>query len=657
MTLTHVLRPIDLGGVTVRNRVVRTAHGTRLAYHSFEDLFEFHAERARGGVGLTILEIMSVHPTSYGSLRAWDETQAAGYGRMVEALRPLGMTLFQQLWHGGHHARPQDGSPPWSASDVASPFSNAVPVAMTKGMIDEIVAGFALSARWCEERGLDGVEVHGCHGYLIQQFLSANTNRRTDEYGGSFENRARFLVEIMKAVRSEVSRGFPVGLRLGPDEAAGGVEIEESRALIAMLESQGLVDFVDVSIGSYQNFDRILAGMYEPAGYELPRAVPVAGAASVPTIVTGRIRTLEEADQIIRRGDADLVGMTRAHIADPHIVRKTIEGHPERVRPCIGCNQGCLAGLFGPDVRIGCTVNPTAGHERTISEERLGPAAQPKKVLVIGGGPAGMEAARIAAARGHRVVLAEARPRLGGAVNLAAQTRSRAGIRDITVWQESELYRLGVEVRLSTYMEADDVLAEGADAVIVATGSTPRMDGIQAMNPGEPTVGMDQPHVLSSFDLIEQGSDRINGRSVLVADDTGHYEGIAVSEYLLDRGCAVTFVSRHISFAPLLETSAVNEPLLRRLSSAGIAIHLRSRVISIGKDTATIGPTYLPASSNQVSQVDADFVVVVSLNRGNAELYHSLAPHHPDIRIIGDALSPRFLPTAMREGWMAGSTV
>lgn len=653
----RVLSPIAIGAVPIRNRVVRTAHGTRLAYHSFDDLFEFHAPRARGGVGLTILELMSVHRTSPNSLRAWNAVQLDDYARMVDRLKPLGMKLFQQLWHGGQHTRTGDGSPSWSASDTVSPFINAVSVAMTQAMIDEIVDSFARAARLCAERGVDGVEVHGCHGYLIQQFLSPNTNRRGDAYGGSFENRARFLVEIIRAVRAETPAGFPVGVRLGPDEAAGGVGIDESRKLVALLEGQGLIDFVNVSIGSYQNFDRILAGMYEPAGYELPRTVPVAKAASVPTIVTGRIRTLEEAEQIIRRGDADMVGMTRAHIADPFIVRKTLEGRTDQVRPCIGCNQGCLAGLFGPEVRVGCTVNPTAGRERTISEERIGTVERPRKVLVIGGGPAGMEAARLAAMRGHRVILAEARSRLGGAVNLAAASNSRAGIRDIIVWQEAELYRLGVDVRLSTYVEAEDVAAENADAVIVATGSTPRMDGIQAMNPGEPIEGIEQSHVLSSDELIEDGSHRIDGKAVLVSDDTGHYEGIAVSEYLISRSCHVTYVSRHISFAPLLETSAVNEPLLRRLSSAGMEIHLRSRVISIGRNQATIGPTYLPAGANQERRVDIDFAVLVSPNRGNSEIFNALEGQHPDVRIIGDALAPRFLPTAIREGWLAGNAV
>lgn len=653
----RVLSPITIGSVTIRNRVVRTAHGTRLAYHSFDDLFEFHASRARGGVGLTILELMSVHRTSPNSLKAWDITQLDDYARMVDRLKPFGMKLFQQLWHGGQHTRTEDGSPSWSASDAVSPFINAVPVAMTQAMIDEIVGGFARAARRCAERGIDGVEVHGCHGYLVQQFLSRNTNKRCDAYGGSFENRSRFLVEIMQAIRAETPSGFPVGVRLGPDETVGGVCIDESRDLIALLQRLRLVDFVNVSIGSYQNFDRILAGMHEPAGYELPRAVPVARAASVPTIVTGRIRTLEEADQIIRQGDAEMVGMTRAHIADPFIVRKTMEGRGDEVRPCIGCNQGCLAGLLGPEVRVGCTVNPTAGRERTISEERIDVAERRRKVLVIGGGPAGMEAARLAAMRGHRVILAEARPRLGGAVNLAAATKSRAGIRDITLWQEAELYRLGVDVRPSTYVEAEDVIAESADAVIVATGSTPRMDGIQAMNPGEPTEGIEQPHVLSSVELIEGGSHGIDGKAVLVSDDTGHYEAIAVSEYLTNRGCHVTYISRHISFAPLLETSAVNEPLLRRLSSAGVEIHLRSRLISIGRDKATIGPTYLPANSNQARQVNADFVVLVSPNHGNSEIFHALEGKHPDVRIIGDALAPRFMPSAIREGWLAGSAV
>lgn len=657
MTFTHVLRPIRIGDVEVRNRVVRTAHGTRLAAHSFEDFYEYHAARARGGVGLSIFEIMSVHPSSPGSLKAWDAGRSDGYRHMVDRLLPLGMTLFQQLWHGGHHASPSGGLPPWSASDIASPFSNVVPVAMTKAMIDEIVASFASSAQKCLQWGMQGIEIHGCHGYLVQQFLSPNTNRRQDDYGGSLENRARFLVEILKAVRSEMPKGFPVGVRLGPDEAAGGVDVGESRALVAMLEAQGLVDFVDVSIGSYQKFDEVLAGMHRPSGYELASAAPVSRAASVPTIVTGRIRTLEEADQIIRQGDADMVGMTRAHIADPNIVRKTMEGHGDRVRPCIGCNQGCLAGLFSPENRIGCTVNPTAGRESSIPEDNIAAADKPKRILVIGGGPAGMEAARMAALRGHAVTLVEARPMLGGSVNLAAASPSRSGIRDITDWQERELYRLGVDIRLSSYMETDEALAEQADTIVVATGSTPRMDGVQAMNPGEPIRGVEQENVLSSMVLIEEIGDRIDGSRVLVSDDTGHYEGIAVCDYLLARGCTVHFVSRHISFAPLVETTAVNEPLLRKLSASGMAVHLRSRVISIGRGSVEVGPTYLPTDSNQVRQVDADHVVLISPNRGNSDIYHELSRRHGDVRIVGDALAPRFLPTAMREGWLAGVAV
>ncbi len=257
MSLTHVLTPIKVGPVELRNRVVRPAHGTRLAYHSFDDLAEYHALRAEGGVGLSILEIMGVHPTTPLSVNAYNPAHAEGYRRMMGRLKPQGMKVFQQLWHGGHHTMPADGSPPWSASDEPGPVIGVVPVAMTKMMIDEIVGAFADAARKCEEWGLDGVEVHAAHGYLLHQFFSPNTNKREDDYGGSFENRARFTMEVLAAIRASVSKSMAVCVRIAPDDTEAGAGIEDNARLLDMMQSAGLIDLIDVSFGNKQTYPKM----------------------------------------------------------------------------------------------------------------------------------------------------------------------------------------------------------------------------------------------------------------------------------------------------------------------------------------------------------------------------------------------------------------
>jgi NADPH-dependent 2,4-dienoyl-CoA reductase/sulfur reductase-like enzyme len=309
---------------------------------------------------------------------------------------------------------------------------------------------------------------------------------------------------------------------------------------------------------------------------------------------------------------------------------------------------------------MGCTVNAGAGWERTSGDHMLKPVQQAKRVLVIGGGPAGMEASRVAATRGHRVTLVEAEPALGGRVKLACRAPTRATMRDAIVWLEQEVYRLGVDVRLSTYMEAGDAAAENADEVIVATGSTPRRDGIHVTNPGEPVQGLDQPQVLTSWDVF-QDERRIAGTSALVVDDTGHFEAVAVAETLQARGMSVNFVTRHISFAPLVEMAAMCEPALARLCArGGFVLHTRARLVSIGKGTAVIAPTFLKlatASPGQLVTVPADTVVLVSANHANRGIYDDLKARGASVRVAGDANSPRFLNVAIREGHLAGAAV
>ena len=470
MAFEHVLAPIEIAGCRIRNRVARTAHVTGLARGGIGEAFvAFHEARARGEVGLTILEISSVHPSSPADLAGYDDRILEGYARLLPRVRALGMRVFQQLWHGGHHTPPQDGGPPWSASEVPSAVLGLVPHAMSRGEIDEVVRGFAAAARRCRDAGVDGVELHFAHGYLVGQFLSPLTNRRDDAYGGSPGNRMRLAREVLAAVRAAVGPNYPVGVRLSAEEGApGGIAVEDSIETARALEATGELDFLDVSLGSYLAFHKVIGAMDEPHGYELPLAERVTRAVRVPTLVTGRITSLAEADAIVAAGRADLVSLVRATLADPDLVRKSRAGRAAEVRPCIGCNQGCVGGLQGLPGRVGCIGNPRAGNETTVPE--VEPAAKPLRVLVAGGGPAGLEAARTAALRGHRVVLHEAGAATGGQLRVARRAPHRGEIGEIADWLDAEIRRLGVEVRLDSRVDRAQVEREAPDAVIVATG-------------------------------------------------------------------------------------------------------------------------------------------------------------------------------------------
>ncbi len=646
----HVLSPIDIAGVAVPNRVVRTAHATGIGAGTMSDeLIAYHAARARGGVGLTIIEILAIHRSSPGSLQAFDPKMPAAYEKLMAACRPHGMKIFQQVWHAGHNSTPLDGSAPWSASDIPSPQVGLVPRPMSQIQIDEIVAAYANAARLCKDSGLDGVEIHGAHGYLIQQFLSENTNKRGDKYGGSLENRMRFMMEVMRAVRAEVAEpGFAVGIRLAADMTAGGVGPQDNIACVNALKAEGLADFINVSLGNYHSFPKLIGGMHEPVGYELETAVPVTEQADVPTIVTGRFRTMEEVDQVVRLGQADLVGMTRATIADPDLVTKTRAGQADRVRPCIACNQGCVGQLLGPERRMGCAVNAAAGFEAVLGDDKLTPAAMAKHVLVIGGGPAGMEAARIAARRGHQVTLAEAMPDLGGTLRYAAMAPRRQQMGDIIGWLQNEIYAQGVNVMLSTYVTADELDRLQADEIILATGAEPRRDGVQQSHPGEPFDGFDLPHVVASNDLFEDTS--VKATRALVIDDVGHYEGLAVAEQLLDSGAHVTMVTRLPTLAPGVRTALMTDPALERFADQPFAYRVGTRVLKVDGQSAVVERV----TGGDVETVNADLVVFVSLNRPRDELVGAIEARGISHVRVGDVNTPRFLVRAIAEGNAAG---
>lgn len=643
---SHVLSPIRIKNVDVPNRIVRSAHGTGLAAGGIgPDLIAYHEARARGGVGLTILEIASVHPTAAGGIAAWNDSVLAGYAELTKVLRRYPMKIFQQLFHGGRQFVPPDGGPPWSAFPMPSPVTGAMPIQMTKAHIDEMVAGFAGAAARVLKAGLDGVEIHGGHGYLVAQFLSPYTNHRTDEYGGSFENRLRFLREILEAVRREVKGAIPVGVRISADECIeGGMTVADSTRIAQTLEAAGLIDFLDVSLGSLMNYTKVIGGNDEPQGYQLPMSAPVARSVKVPTIVVGRIKSLAHADQVIAAGQADMVAMVRATIADPDLVAKSARGEAHLIRPCIGCNQGCV-GRYGG--RLGCTVNALVGREAR-------PAAAPiakRRVVVVGGGPAGMEAARVAAERGHDVTLYEAANELGGQLRFARRSPLRSEMGEIADWLQAELRRLRVDVRCGAVATADDVVRLAPDAVIVAAGSTPRRDGFQIAAPLMPLPGAELPHVKTSWDLLD--GTEISARSAVVFDDVGHYEAIAAAEQLLEMGAHVTFVTRLPRMAPLLEPARMEGTVKRRLIPRDFELIVDSRLASIEVGCATVTSLY----GGPPRRLPADVVVMVGANRPSRGLADALMPLVPSVEVVGDALGPRFLQVAIAEGFRAASRV
>ncbi len=597
MSYEHVLAPIEINGLEIKNRVVRTAHGTNIGQGRITDeLIAYHEARAAGGCGLTILEAASVHPTDMGTLWLHEASVVDDYRSLMDRLTPYGMAVFQQLGHLGYEGVTADGGPPWSASELAGPSIRRPAKAMAQDDIDELIDAFASGARWCAEGGLDGVEVHIAHGYLLQQFMSAATNRRTDHYGGSWQNRIRLAREIVGAVREAIGPDVALGVRVGSEAVGdGGVTEHDCAELVRVLADDGLINYVNLTYGSCLRPHKIMGGMHEPPGYELEAAAPVVAAVNLPAIVTGRFRTLAEADQLIAEGVADMVGLTRAHIADPELVAKSAAGREAEVRPCIAGNDGCVGGLNRG--RLSCAVNPAVGREQDYPLPD--PRPLPRQIVVVGGGPGGMEAARLAAERGHSVVLFEARDRLGGAVRQAQELPTRALLGDICDWQERELNRLGVVVRLNQTADVHSISAVRPDLVVVATGAT----------------GAEIPDI----------STVPKGATAVVDDRFGGYEALGLAEWLATQGLAVTLTTpgRRIAANALLDL--VVQPALERL-------HVLKVEIQTKVDTSP----------------EADLTLTVA-KHPHDPLSTDLANAGLTVQVIGDTRSPGTILTAIAD--------
>ncbi len=659
----HLFSPIRLGSTEIRNRIVSSAHAEMMAdRHLPGDRFiAYCAEKAKGGVGMMITGVASVHPTSIGHpekeaggtiLQIWDDKVIPAYRRLADEVHRYGAKILVQAWHGGINSSSQDSyREVWGPSPVPSIVYRDMPHEMTHAEIAEIVNAFAAAGARMKAAGIDGVELHAGSGYLLNQFLSPYTNKRTDEYGGDRERRLRFVREVAVATRAAVGKDFIVGLKLDADEyVPGGLTLEDAVYNVKQLEPLGVLDYFMSACGIYHTLFMILPTMRMPMGYADHLAAGMREAVEhTPVIALGRIKDAVQAEKILADGVADMVCMTRALISDPEMPNKVQTGRLEEVRNCVGCNQGCVARLFTLRSAT-CIQNPAIGFERELGIGTIKPAARRKKVLVIGGGPAGLEAARVAALRGHAVTLCERRTELGGQVAIHARAARREEFGDITRWLAREATRLGCDIRLGVEMTAEAVATGGYDAVVCATGSRPQMTGFSTVAANVDRIpGVELPHVLNAEDIL-LGTKPV-GHHVAVIDDEGQYRAPVIAEHLADKGHQVEVITWMPAIfqdlVPTLEQGAYIESLLTH----GAGLHAMTHVKEIRPNALVIYNIYSGAEQT----MDAiDSVVLCMHNRPNDGLYRALNGRVRELHSIGDCRAPRRVLNAIYEGTIVG---
>ncbi len=645
-----LLEPITVGRMELRNRVMITGHGTMMAEGGVPGAryVAYLAERAKGGVGLIETEAAAVHPTGQwpGLCYVGSDECIPGYRAAAEAVQAHGACLTAQIGHEGRQiASTYTELPLWSASAVPCPVNREMPKAMELEDIREVVAGYAAAATRMKRAGLDAVTIHGLHNtYFLGQFASPWVNKRTDAYGGSFDNRLRIVGEVVRAVRDAVGRDFTVGLQMsGDDFDPRGLSADDYTEIARRLDATSALDWIMVKAGRFGlSFE--VPDMQHPSATWLHLAARIkAVVRNVKVGVVGRIDPWQ-AEGIVRGGQADLVAMTRQHIADPETVTKLREGRAQDIRPCLGCNQGCVDTL-DKHRAITCTVNPAVGREREIGLGTLARVREPRRVVVVGGGPAGLKAAEIAARRGHRVILLEASDRLGGQVPVAARAPHRQDLIAAVDWLAQQVQALGVDVRLKTPASAEDVLALEPDVAVVATGSRPTTRAIGLLGHG--LEGLPETErVTTAYDVLA-GWSHPSGRVVVVDDGEGSFKSASVAEALLDGGCAVTLVT---------PTGDVGTSI-GRLSKAVLLPRLFAKGIRLSPYTLYRGMegglVRLTPQGRDVAE-PADWVVVAGWHEPDAELYFALKGRARRLVRIGDCVAARTLLEAIREGEAAG---
>lgn len=654
MQFPHLFSPLRIGRVTVPNRISFSAHLTNFSNDGLptERLTSYLAARARGGAGLIITEEQSVHPTD----RAYEHLMEAfkpeiipHYRRLTRAIHAYDTRIFAQLNHNGQQCSgTYSRLPVWAPSAIPDVMYRETPKVMEPEDIEEVIEYFARSAVHVREGGFDGVELQFGHSSLARQFMSPLSNFRGDEYGGDFENRMRFALEVCAAVRRAVGSDFTLGVRLCADEMIpGGLGLEDAKQVAQRLQTTGDLDYFNLTLATFYNLYLVGGPMHLPLGYTVPLAAGIKSVATLPVFATGRINDPALAERVLADGQADMIGVVRGQIADPDFAVKAREGRVEEIRNCIACNQNCY-GRVGLNKSIGCVQNPSVGLEDTEGEHHLRTALRKKRVMVIGGGPAGMWTAKIAALRGHEVTLYDKGEELGGQVLLAAKGAGRDEFGVIARNERNQLARLKVPVKLGVQVTPELVQELAPDAVIVATGSRPKTSPVGGAG-GNPAV-WNVWQVLSGEAEL--------GQKVLLIDYDGHHQATATAEFLAEMGKTVHVVTSSLFVGSELGPSQDLYLSRQRLMQKGVTFTPDFAVMEI--KTGEGGPEVhgFNVYSNVWDSFSGwDSIVTAMGNDADDGLYFALKGKVPELLRAGDCVAPRRVDMAIWEGYQAGKRV
>jgi len=638
----RLFEPFAIGKVRLANRLVMLPHGTSMVHDggiTDEDIAYYEA-RARSGPALLITGAAVVHDTSAIRSRKlvepYNEAALDGLRRRVDAVHAHGVRIVGQIVHLGRELIGGEfDNAPLAPSPIRSPRDPFAPHELDASEIAMLVESFGVCAANLKHTGHDGVEIHGAHGYLIGQFLSPATNQRTDAYGGDPQRRLRLLREVNASIRRHCGDDFLLGLRLSADEEiVDGMTVADTARISRALADDGMTDYLSITLGT--------RGMYvkdatSPEATAARMAGIIREASGLPTLVGQRITTPRVAEQILEAGQADLIGMARSFIADPDWVRKAAAGEEHRIRPCIGLNQDCRA--FSPHLH--CAVNPLAGREAQAGFDEAERAANPRRVAVIGAGPAGLEAARVAAARGHAVTLFEATGSVGGQFLYSASIPRRGEVKLIIDWLHGEVRHQRVQVELNTRIDGPADLQGRFDAAVIATGAVAQ--------PVEETP--DMRGAVPWFDILANGAPApgATGKAVLVDDGVGFWFTYGVAEALVKAGWRLLIASPSTAIAGGMPVES-SGPLLARLGQAGTQYRVLTELESCEPGMARL----MNLTSGEGEDVACDLTVLQTGRRSIDELYKRLRGGPIEAHAIGDCVAPRRISHAILEGHRIG---
>ncbi|UCB43614.1 MAG: FAD-dependent oxidoreductase [Dehalococcoidales bacterium] len=631
----------QIGKMHLKNRIVMPPMGT--GYHEkggyvSQRLIDYLEARAKGGVGLIIIEVTAPSiecNVSNFQLTLGDDSYISGFRKLAEAVHQHGAKIAVQLQHSSWELmngdRVQVGPSAIMVPARVMGVSGTPPHELTPDEISQRVQWFAAAAGRAQKAGLDGVEVHGAHQYLVASFLSPSTNQRNDKYGGTVENRARFMIEILQAVREKVGSDYPVWPRLNGQEFGfeDGITIEETRQTVPMFVAAG-ADGIHVSAYGAYSF-AIRAPICDMPGFLVPIADEVKKVTSVPVIAVGRLDA-ELGEQILEQGKADFISIGRRLMADPELPNKAAAGKVDEITPCINC-MDCIERPVTEGRGTACAVNAAMGQER---EYRIQPAEKVKKIVVVGGGPAGMEAARVAALRGHRVVLYEKAPKLGGQLIVAALPPYKEELALLTEYMSDQLTRAGVDTLLNVEVTPDVIIGDKPDAVVVAAGGTPIIPDMPGINSTNVVTAQD---VLSGRE-VGQNAVIIGGG--MVGCETGHF--------LSEKG-------KHVTIVEMLKRMANDvSPMVRRRLLDGL--RAKQVVMITGTSYEQIAEnSVIVTTEEKKSEIPADSIILAVGYQPNNELYQALEGKVPEVYCIGDAARPQRIREAINDGYRAGLSV